>query len=123
MFREPLAGLPSVVPVGEGTAIVVISPRAAVAGLEALVDLPGERLGPDRACCLPGVETDVGEMLTVLADVGGAAARDLVRIEPDPAIEAIVTSWPSEWDDRRARSLGLPADDSLTAIVSEHLHA
>lgn len=118
MFREPLAGHPSVVPVGEHTPIVVIGPATAVGGLEALIDLAADRLGPGRAMCLPGVETDVAEMLQVLAAVGGTEARSLVTVAPDPAIEAIVSSWPRGWDDTKARSLGLPADDSLRSIVN-----
>ncbi|MEM8903826.1 MAG: NAD-dependent epimerase/dehydratase family protein [Actinomycetota bacterium] len=121
LFREPLAGRASTVPVGERTAVVVIGPEAAVGGLEALIDLDGERLGPDRAVCLPGVETDVARMLDVLREVGGDEARALVTVDPDPAIEAIVTSWPRTWDDHRARALGLPADGSLRSIVEAHL--
>ncbi|MEO1061987.1 MAG: NAD-dependent epimerase/dehydratase family protein [Actinomycetota bacterium] len=123
MFREPLAGVAAVVPVAETTPIVVIGPETAVGGIEGLIDLEGERLGPDRASCLPGVETDVGEMLAVLTEVGGASARALVTVQPDPATEGIVSSWPSRWDDRRARALGLPADDSLTSIVREYVDA
>ena len=121
MFREPLAGQPSVVPVSPGTAIVVIGPDTAAGGLEALIDLPADRLTADRAMCLPGVVTDVAEMLDVLEAVGGAEARDLITVRPDPAIETIVASWPRTWDDQRARDLGLPADDSLHGIVSNHL--
>ncbi len=40
---------------------------------------------------------------------------------PDPAIEAIVSSWPVVMEDTRARKLGLPGDESLEAVIGEYL--
>jgi nucleoside-diphosphate-sugar epimerase len=44
-----------------------------------------------------------------------------VTLEQDPAIEAIVKSWPLAMQDSRARALGFPADDSLEAIIGEYI--
>jgi hypothetical protein len=56
-------------------------------------------------------------MLAVLEVAGGKAARDLVSRNRDPAIEAIVASWPARWDDGRARALGFQSDESFAEIV------
>jgi nucleoside-diphosphate-sugar epimerase len=121
MFREPLAGLPCPVPVDAATGVVVIGVDTAVAGLVALHDLPTDRLGPDRAVGLPGLCVTVAEMAETLRRAGGADAAELLRWEPDPAVAAIVASWPSRWDDAPARRLGLPADADLDAVVAAYV--
>jgi D-erythronate 2-dehydrogenase len=60
----------------------------------------------------------------MLAELGrrcGAAAVDLVKHAPDPAIEAIVASWPSRFDTTRATNLGLTGDEGIGAVVQQHL--
>lgn len=119
LFREPLQSLKAVVPVAGETRMVVTSPRCAVAGLVAMHQLDAEVLQGDRAVGLPGLTVSVSEMLSVLETVGGTGARALASLEYDPAVDAVVSSWPADWDDRRARELGLPGDHSLEAIVRE----
>jgi nucleoside-diphosphate-sugar epimerase len=123
LFREPLAGQPSVVPVAAATGLVVIGHRTAVEGLHALLELPAGALGAHRAVGLPGLATSVEEMLAALARAGERHGRRLgpVEVAPDPAVEAIVTSWPASWDHARAVALGLRADASLDEIVDAYL--
>jgi hypothetical protein len=85
----------------------------------AMHQLEAEVFQGDRAVGLPGLTVSVSEMLSVLEAVGGASARALASLEYDPAIDAVVSSWPADWDDRRARDLGLAGDHSLEAIVRE----
>lgn len=117
MFREPLAGADAVVPVPLDTSLVVIGAATAVGGLVALHRLDGALLGPIRGVALPGLTITVAEMRDTLARVGGADAVTRLRHELDPAVEAVVASWPARWDDRRGRDLGLPADVDLDSIV------
>jgi hypothetical protein len=104
------------VPVPPATPIVLIGADTAADGLVALHDIAGALLGDDRAVLLPGLEVTVGDMAEALGQVDPAAAG-LLRWETDPQIEAVVASWPARWDDSRARSLGLPADDDLESVV------
>jgi nucleoside-diphosphate-sugar epimerase len=120
IFREPLRGEPCVVPVAGATGVVVVGVDTAVAGLLALHDLPGDQLGHDRAVGIPGLSVTVDEMAAALERAGGAAATGLLRWDPDPAVAAIVATWPSTWDDSRARALGLPADDALDDVVAAY---
>ncbi len=119
LFREPLQGEVCHLPVPLDTPLVVISPQTAVAGLLRLAELPSEALGAMRAVALPGLSVTVAQMLDTLERVGGPEARALVELRPDPGIAAIVTGWPGQWDDRRGRALGLPADDALDTIVTQ----
>ena len=77
--------------------------------------------GERRALNLPGLSVSVGEMLAALERAGGKAALDLVRHERDPAIEAIVASWPAAWDNARALALGLQPDPDFDAIVRAYV--
>ncbi len=123
VFREPLAGLDMVVPVGVDTPVVVIGADTAVAGLAALTRIDGADLGPVRSVNLPGLEVTVTDMLAALDRAGRGRKLGLVEVQPDPAVEAVVASWPARWDDTRARGLGLPADESLDAIVDGYLRS
>jgi len=123
IFREPLAGKEHVLPVGLDTKMMVIGYRAAVAGLIGLLDADADDLGRDRVIGLPNNVYSVAEMIAALEAVAEARGIDLGPITPapDPAVEAIVTSWPQAMDDTRARKLGLPGDESLNAIIEEYL--
>lgn len=123
VFREPLTGVDSVVPVGVDTPVVVIGTDTAVAGLAMLTRIDGVELGPVRSVSLPGLEVTVADMLATLERVGRGRQLGAVEVQPDPAVEAVVASWPARWDDARARGLGFPADESLDAIVERYLRA
>jgi hypothetical protein len=60
-------------------------------------------------------------MLAALEAVAGARVRALVRLEPDPAIERIVGTWPARFDAQRAARLGLTPDPDFLGIVREYL--
>jgi len=123
VFREPFGGVAMTVPVDPAVPMVVIGHRAAVAGLAGLAAVPGVQLGPDRAINLPGLEVTVGDLVEASRRV--AARRGIragsITVAPDPAIGAIVASWPGRWVADRARSLGLAADRSLDAIAEDYL--
>lgn len=123
VFREPLAGQEYVLPVGMETPMMVIGARAAIAGLIGLMDADGDALGVDRVVGLPNNAYTVTEMIAALERVAGEEGITLGPItpKPDPATEAIVTSWPLAMDDGPARALALPADESLDAIIREYI--
>ena len=75
-------------------------------------------LGLDRGINPPGRSATVGKMLSALAEVAGPAARARVKPVPDPAIAAIVGSWPGSFTAQRARQmLGFSEQESLEEIV------
>ena len=116
MFREPLAGIPSVV-----TVMVVGSAQNTATCIRMLAEIDGALLGQDRAVGVPGLSATVSEMLHVLEVVGGSEARALVTIEYDAATDQLVQSWPAQLDDSRGRELGLPADADLESMVRAYV--
>ena len=80
-----------------------------------------ESFGGRTALNLPALSVSVGDMLAALEAVAGARVRALVRLEPDPAIERIVGTWPARFDAQRAARLGLEPDADFLGIVREYL--
>ncbi len=117
IIREPLQGDAAVCPVAPGTRMWLLSPRRAVECLLALHDVPEAALGASRKVNLPGVSVSAAQMVDALRAVAGNEAAELVRWEPDPAVERIVGTWPAAWDTSRARTLGLEGDSGFEAIV------
>lgn len=121
VFREPLAGVDYVLPVGLDVRAALIGARTAVACLHALCEIDGECLGDDRALNLPSLSVTVGEMLDALRRVAGDRPLGHVAVEPDRAVDAIVRTWPEATRFDRALALGLPRDASLDDVVREYL--
>ena len=117
IVREPLLGLPADLPVADGFALWVCSPRRAVDWLlhAAVLDTAG--MGSDRSVNPPGLRVTVGDMLAAL-DRTRPGASALVRRVPDAAVESIVAGWPAAFDTERALSLGFSRHESLDAIVA-----
>jgi hypothetical protein len=59
----------------------------------------------------------VQEILDALKEVGGEEALAQIEEKNDPAIEAIVASWPARFDVSRAYGLGLDADGTVLDAV------
>jgi nucleoside-diphosphate-sugar epimerase len=121
LIREPLNGQPTVCPAPLDLKLWLLSPRGAIASILAGAELPSAALGDRRALNLPGLSVSVGQMIEALERAAGRPAVDLIRFEPDPAVQAIVGSWPGAWDITRAQGLGLKADADFDAIVRAYV--
>jgi nucleoside-diphosphate-sugar epimerase len=121
IIREPLAGEEALLPVADTVRHWFASPRAAVAFLMHAAQLDSAKLGARRNLSMPGVCATVGEEIEALRKVAGADAVKLIRRQPDPAIERIVSGWPQNFDPRRALALGFRADSSFEEIIRIHL--
>jgi nucleoside-diphosphate-sugar epimerase len=125
IIREPLAGRPAICPVRRDLRVALASPRRTV---EAILRIAEVERGAERGRLdgglpvnLPALTVSVADMLATLRQVAGDAVADLVTITPDPAVEAIVGSWPSAFDNTRAAALGLAPDPSFTSVVQDYL--
>jgi nucleoside-diphosphate-sugar epimerase len=121
ILREPLAGQEAVLPVDPSVRHWFASPRAAVQFLVHAGDIAAERIGSRRNLTMPGVSATVAEEIEALRKVAGDEAVALIRHEPDPAIDAIISTWPKAFDARRALELGFEPDASFEAIIAAHL--
>jgi D-erythronate 2-dehydrogenase len=121
IIREPLAGQEAVLPVSESVRHWFASPRAAVGFLVHAAQLDTTKLGNRRNLSMPGVCATVGDEIEALRRVAGDQAAKLIRREPDPLIERIVSGWPQNFDASRALALGFRADSSFEEIIRIHL--
>ncbi|MDI3406263.1 D-erythronate dehydrogenase [Streptomyces cavernicola] len=125
IVREPLAGLPAVCPVSPDLRVALASPRRTVDGILRIAEAergsgPGHFEG-ELPVNLPALTVTVAEMLDTVRRVAGDAVAELVTVEPDPSVEAIVGSWPAAFDNARAAALGLTPDDSFEAVVRAYV--
>ena len=121
ILREPLAGLPAVLPVPDTVRHWFASPRAAVGFLQHARSLDLSRLDGRIALNMPGLSATVAEEIEALRRVAGQKAVDLIRYEPDETIARIVASWPENFTAARARALGFQAETSFEQIIRAHL--
>lgn len=114
IVREPLKGEESILPVARDLEMWVCSPDTVVSNLVLIKDVPASQFGPSRVLNLPGITVTVQDILDGLNAVAGPKAVALVKEERDPKVEAIVGSWPARFDTKRAESLGMLPDLSLS---------
>jgi nucleoside-diphosphate-sugar epimerase len=121
IVREPLAGLESVCPVPPDTPLWITSPAVVTDNLVHAGALATSALGDRRSVNLPGLSVTPAGMLDSLERLGGAAARRLVRVEPDQRMMRIVCTWPGAFDIRRPLGLGFEVDRDVDAIVRQYM--
>jgi D-erythronate 2-dehydrogenase len=121
IIREPLAGQRAVCPVGPQTEAALMSPARAVSGLLRAATSPDEDWGGRTPVNLPALTVTVADMVAALEQVAGPEAAALIDWVPDPAIAAMVTSWPARLRTDRAARLGLTADPDFASVITAHL--
>ncbi|MBO9577906.1 MAG: NAD-dependent epimerase/dehydratase family protein [Microbacteriaceae bacterium] len=120
IIREPIAGAESTCPVDPDLPIALSSPRRTVDGIIAAATA-GEEWGSRTAMNLPALTTSPREMAAALDRVAGDGTSARIRWERDPAVEAIVGSWPARFRTDRARALGLGPETSFDDVVRAYL--
>src|SRR5579884_2021128 len=121
MIRDPLTGYEAVCPVAPETVMALASPRRVVAALIHALALPGEAFGANRSLQLPGYLVTVAEIAAAVRRAGGEAAYAHIRWQHDPAIEAIIGSWPQALAAPRAKALGFADEDGIDAAIAAFL--
>ena len=120
MFREPLAGHPCTVPVPAETRVALASTDTTLQGLVCALETPAAQWGAPTAVNLPALTTTVGEMAQALKEVAGAEVAQRLQWQLDPKVQAIVSGWPSQFDNVRAKALGLTADSSVKSLIQSY---
>jgi D-erythronate 2-dehydrogenase len=121
IIREPLAGQPAVCPVPPDTPIALSSPGRTLDGIVCAARVDDVAWGSRTAMNLPALTTTPREMAASLDRVAGAGASEAIEWTDDPAVGAIVRSWPARFETPRAHGLGLAADVSFDDIVREYV--
>lgn len=117
IIREPLAGVRTVCPVPPDTEVALSSPERAIDGLLRAATVDDATWGSRTAMNLPALTTTPNAMAEALDRVTGERTSDLIEWREDPAIAAIVGTWPARFETPRARALGLEPDRSFDDIV------
>lgn len=125
IVREPLSGVVAVCPVDPSLEIALASPQSTIRGLIRVAEVergfgPGELSGR-LPVNLPALTVTVAQILEALRRVAGDEAFSLVDVQPDPAVEAIVGSWPAHFDNRRAAGLGIVGDATIDDVVEQYI--
>jgi len=116
IVREPLLGLDAELPVPDDFAVWVCSPRRAVDWLLHAAAMDTAGMGLDRSIDPPGISTTVTHLLQALEEVAPGASAHVKRVE-DPAVAAIVSTWPPAFEALRARTLGFSAHEPVLAVI------
>jgi nucleoside-diphosphate-sugar epimerase len=121
IIREPLAGVPAVLPVEPATEMWLASPRAIVAMLLHAAELPASAWGWYRSLNLPGFVARMDDEIAALRKLAGDAVVALIRHEPDERVMRLVKSWPPRFDTARARAMGFEGDRDFESIVRAYI--
>ncbi len=121
IIRESIDGVETSCPVAADTVLWLMSPDQAIRNMVHGHELPAEKLGAGRVINMPGLSITVGGMLAALRRVCGDAVADRVRMSRDPAIEAIVNSWPGNFSAAYAKRLGFTADEDFDSVIRTFL--
>ncbi|WP_299967529.1 D-erythronate dehydrogenase [uncultured Roseobacter sp.] len=121
ILREPLNGLPAVLPVPDTLRHWHASPRAAVGFVDHAAGLDTGLMGHRRNLTMPGVSATVADQIAALRDVAGENAVALIRREPDETVHGIVSGWARDFDTRRALDLGFQAEASFREIIHVYI--
>jgi nucleoside-diphosphate-sugar epimerase len=121
ILREPLNGKEALLPVDESLRHWFASPRAAIGFLIHAANIDSNRLRARRTLTMPGLSATVADQLAALRRVGGEEALALVKRQPDPAIEKIVSTWPQRFDAASAQALGFSAESTFDEIIGVYM--
>ncbi|KAK1140105.1 hypothetical protein N8T08_010861 [Aspergillus melleus] len=122
MIREPLNGVECMIPVEDRSfKSWLCSPRTLVHNLILTLTLPADAVPPHiRQINVPGICVTIQEMMDALEAVGGRDKLAFLKEKEDPALKAILDSWPTRFDNTQAISLGFKRDESFEQAVRDY---
>jgi nucleoside-diphosphate-sugar epimerase len=121
ILREPLNGVEAICPVGRGTRMWLLSPRAVIANMILAHEAPASTFAHTRSVNVPGISIPVVGMIDALRRVAGDAVADRVVWRHDPAVDRIVQTWPVNFDTVFGRSLGMTGDADFDGIIRQYI--
>lgn len=128
VIREPLAGKEAVLPVGPDVLHGVTSFRSAILGMlavhEATLETVDAFLGFDRTVFLPTRAVSLRQLQDALYQVvekGSVASLGEIKYEEDKGLSAILESFPTRVDAKRAVALGAPPVPEVGDMVREYV--
>lgn len=122
ILREPLVGIEAILPASMSATNFFTSPRSAVGFLRNAATLDTSALGDNRAIMMPGVWATVGDEIAALRRVAGDEIVSLIKHEPDPIIEKMLSNWNfPNIASTRAKLLGFKSESTFDEIIQNHI--
>jgi nucleoside-diphosphate-sugar epimerase len=121
IIREPLNGVTAICPVSRDASLWLLSPTKVIESLIYAFELPYSAWGTKRVLNLPGITVGVGDMIDSLRRIAGDKVADLIQMQADPRIEAIVLSWPARFKTERAYSLGFSTEKDTESLIRGYI--
>ena len=119
IIREPIHGRRAKCPVNPDSSLWLGSVKSVVTNfLKAHQIAESGELPKYRAFNSPGISLTVREMVDALARTGSDTS--LIDWEPDPKIDAIVSTWPTALDVSPELSLGFKVDRDFGEIIEDY---
>ncbi len=123
LAREPLNGESVQSPLPADARYPVVSVDTVAANMIRVHDLPADVFGVSRALNQPGLTVSTADVVAALGRVGGPEVAARVSYAPDPAVEAVVASWPTEFVSDAPLDPPLLADPDFDAVIQSYLAA
>lgn len=121
IIREPINGEQAVCPVSPELALWLSSPDTIIDNIIKAATLHGDSFGDWRTVNLPGIGVTVQQMLASLERITGKTTVERIQFNPDPSINAIVSSWPGAIDNTRALQLGFKVDTDFDQFIVQFI--
>ena len=121
IIREPLSGVEAICPVAATTKMWVQSPRAVIDNLIVGHETPASSFTYTRSINVPGISVAVGDMVKALREVAGEEVASRVKWAYDPAIDKIVSTWPSNFAPKLGPAIGMRADADFAGIIRAYI--
>lgn len=121
IIREPINGENAICPVSPALALWLSSPDTIIRNIIKGAELTGADFGEWRTVNLPGIGVTVQQMLDSLERIMGKETLDKVQFVPDPAINAIVSSWPGSIDNTKALQMGFNVDSHFDQFIRQFI--
>jgi nucleoside-diphosphate-sugar epimerase len=121
IIREPLNGESAICPVSPDLSLWLSSPATIIDNILKAATMDSAAFGDWRTVNLPGIGVTVQQMLDSLERLTDRETVNRVELKPDPAIDAIVSSWPGTIDNTRALGMGFRVDTSFDQFITQYL--
>ena len=121
IIREPLNGQEAVLPVKTDVRHWHATPRAAAGFLVHAAEMDTSKLNDRITLNMPGLSVTVQEQIDALKRVAGSEVVKLIKHQPDPIIQKIVSGWARDFDTKRSIELGFKAENNFDDIIKTYI--
>ena len=121
IIREPLNGQEAILPVNPDVRHWHATPRAAAGFLVHAAEIDTSKLNDRITLNMPGLSVTVQEQIDALERVAGSDVVKLIKNQPDPTIQKIVSGWARNFDTKRSIELGFKAETNFDEIIKTYI--